>query len=88
MEILINVAGYMAAAVGTSILLPQVYKSIKTKKVNDISMSMLVVYIINLVLWEIYGLLLFSIPLIACNITSLIIAIFQIFLKIKYNQKT
>jgi MtN3 and saliva related transmembrane protein len=88
MKIMTEVVGYMAAAVGTSILLPQVYKSIKTKKVNDISMSMLVVYIINLVLWEIYGLLLFSIPLIVCNVTSLIIALFQIILKIKYTQKT
>jgi MtN3 and saliva related transmembrane protein len=71
-----------------SILLPQVYKSIKTKKANDISMSMLVVYIINVVLWEIYGWLINSVPIMVCNLVSFFIGIFQIALKIKYNQKT
>jgi MtN3 and saliva related transmembrane protein len=86
MEILTNVVGYMAATVGMSILLPQVYKSIKTKKANDISMTMLVVYTINVILWEIYGWLITSVPIMVCNLASLFIGIFQIYLKVKYSR--
>ena len=47
MELFTVIVGYLAAVFGTALMLPQVYKSIKTKRVDDISMSMLVVYVIN-----------------------------------------
>lgn len=84
-EILINVIGYAAAFFGTILMLPQTYKSYKTKRVSDISMSMLVVYIINCTLWEIYGWLIISYPIILCNAIALVIGSIQIAIKLKFN---
>lgn len=57
MTIIVEIIGFTAAAVGTSLMLPQVIKSIKTKKVDDISFGMLVLYFFNCLLWLIYGML-------------------------------
>lgn len=84
MEILKEIIGLAATIIGTSLMLPQVYKSFKTKSVSDISWGMLVLYFFNCLLWLIYGLLIFSIPLMATNGIALCISILQIILKIKY----
>ena len=64
---LTNLVGWIAAVVGTSILLPQVVKSFKTKKTTDVSMGMVVIFIINCSLWITYGFLLSAMPLIISN---------------------
>jgi uncharacterized protein with PQ loop repeat len=85
MEItIVDIFGYAAAFFGTILMLPQTYKSYKTKRVNDISMSMLVVYIINCSLWEVYGWLISANPVIICNAIALVIGTIQIFIKLKY----
>ena len=84
MELFTVIVGYLAAVFGTALMLPQVYKSIKTKRVDDISMSMLVVYVINCSLWEVYGLCIHAMPVILCNIIALGIGILQLVLKFKY----
>ena len=86
-EIITETVGYLAAVFGTYQMIPQVYKSYMTKKVNDISKVMVVVYIINCSLWEVYGLLIHSWPIILCNFIALIIGIIQIGLKLKYQSE-
>lgn len=85
-DLLTEVIGYIAAVFGTILMLPQVYKSYKTKRVGDISKSMIVVYIINCSLWETYGLLIHSNPVILCNIFALIIGFVQLVFKLKYSK--
>jgi MtN3 and saliva related transmembrane protein len=87
MEIFTDIIGYLAAVVGTVLMLPQVYKSYKSKKVDDISMVMVVTYLVNCALWEVYGLLIDAKPVILCNFIALFIAIFQLYLKIKFTDK-
>lgn len=84
-NILTNLIGYIAAVVGTSLMLPQIIKSYRIKKTGDLSMAMVVLYVINCILWLIYGFLLFSMPLIIANGIALIIGIMQLILKLKYN---
>ncbi len=83
----VDIIGYLAAFFGTILLVPQVYKTVKTKRVDDVSLVMLIVYVINCSLWEIYGLLINSLPIILCNLIAGIIGIFQLRLKIKYEKK-
>lgn len=85
MDLFKNVIGVSATIVGTSIMLPQIYKSLKTKKVSDVSWGMLVLYFLNCLLWLVYGVLISAPPLIATNGIALCISILQIILKIKYN---
>ena len=75
---------YLATAVWTFLMLPQVIKSFKTKNMKDISWWMIIMYIWNCGLWLIYGFLINSIPLMLCNFIALIIGLLQLTLKIKY----
>lgn len=83
-----EIVGYAAATFGTALMLPQLLKMIKTKRVNDLSVWMLYVYLINCLLWGIYGFLLASKPMIACNLIATCIAIIQLLLKYKYSKVT
>jgi len=84
MGIFKEIIGFAATVVGTSIMLPQIFKSIKTRSVSDISWGMLVLYFLNCLLWMVYGILIFAIPLMLTNGIALCISVLQITLKIKY----
>lgn len=85
MNLITQIIGFLAATVGTSLMLPQIIKTIKTKKVDDLSLMMLVLYFINCSLWLVYGILIMAWPMIVCNSIGLIISIIQLLLKFKYN---
>jgi len=78
--------GYFAAVIGTSLMLPQVIKTLKTRSVKDLSYLTLFLYFLNCLLWAIYGFLIIAMPVIICNLIALVISIFQLGLKIKYNK--
>lgn len=80
-----EIIGYSAAVIGTSLMLPQIIKSFKTKKVGDLSYGMLILYFLNCVLWLAYGILIWALPVILCNFIALIISVIQIALKVKYS---
>ncbi len=86
-DLITNGVGYMAAAVGISLMLPQVIKSIKTKKVDDLSLATVVLYVLNCLLWLIYGILLVAPPMILVNGVSLVISVVQLVLKLRYGTK-
>ena len=85
--LVINIIGYTAALVGTTLMIPQVVKSFKTKSVKDISLFMVIAYVLNCILWTIYGFFIVSYPVIICNIIAFVISIIQLILKIKYTKK-
>ena len=84
--IIAEITGYVAAVVGTSLMLPQVIKSIKTKKVDDISSWMLWLYFLNCVLWLAYGIMISAMPVVVCNLVALIISVIQLRLKYQYSK--
>jgi len=81
-----NLIGYLAAAIGTFLMVPQVLKTISTKRVDDISNGMLAAYLAQCALWDVYGILLHAYPLIVCNTVAFCIGTFQVWLKIKYGK--
>ncbi len=87
-NIITEIVGYSAAVIGTSLMMPQVIKSLRTKEVGDISFAMLVLYFLNCLLWATYGILIYAIPVIICNVIALVISVVQITLKIKYKPAT
>ena len=86
-DLMTNIVGYAATVVGVSLMLPQVVKSWRTKKVEDLSYGMTVLYFFNCLLWLIYGLLISAMPLIAVNGIALVISVVQLGLKVKYSEK-
>ena len=80
-----EVIGYAAATLGTFVMLPQVWKTIRSKSAHDVSGIMLAIYLVQNVLWFAYGMLIQSFPLIACNVVAFGLCSLQSVLKIKYN---
>ncbi|MBT5021399.1 hypothetical protein HOK51_09610 [Candidatus Woesearchaeota archaeon] len=87
MALITQIIGFTAAIVGTALMLPQVIKSIKTKKVDDVSLGMVLLYFFNCLLWLIYGALIIAWPVIVCNFIALLISIIQLVIKLKYSSK-
>ena len=83
---LTTIVGYLATVTGTCVMLPQVYKTFKTKSVEDVSWGMLIIYLFNGVFWLTYGLLLGATPLIVTNALALIICTTQITLQVRYSR--
>lgn len=73
--------GFVAAVNGTFIMAPQAIKSYQSKKVRDFSMGTAVLYVVNCILWFIYGVLRNDAPLILANGIGLLIGITLLVMK-------
>jgi len=67
--------------------MPQLIKTFKTKKVEEISLVMLVILMCGLVAWIYYGILRKDFPIIATNSFSLLLNIILVVLKAKYKKR-
>ena len=81
----IEYLGLIAAILTTSGFAPQVYKSLKTKEVGSVSLTMYVVMFVGLLFWLSYGFLINSLPIILANIVSGGLVLIQIVAKIVYS---
>ena len=84
--LLTNLIGYVATVIGTFLMLPQVIQSLRTKKAGDVSMGMVVLYVLNCLSWLVYGILLGATPLLIANGMGLVISLIQLALKLKYGR--
>ena len=76
--------GISAACLTTAAFLPQVVKAHTSKHTKDLSLAMFLLLSTGLVLWTVYGIALHSVPVIAANTVTLVLAVYIIYLKIKY----
>jgi MtN3 and saliva related transmembrane protein len=78
----------IAAGVCTAIsLLPQLIKIIREKEARNISLFYLLILLAGLSLWVWYGILREDVPIIATNITSIVLNVAIIILGIRYKRK-
>ena len=82
----INLFGFSAALLTTIAFLPQLYKTWKTKSADDVSLTMLISFMIGLICWIIYGLKINSIPILISNIITFIFNFSILILKITYSK--
>jgi MtN3 and saliva related transmembrane protein len=82
-----EIIGLAAGVLTASSLIPQVVKTLKEKKAEDVSLAMLFVLQSGLVLWIIYGLKKNDLPIIATNCFSLLVNITMVILRIKFRKK-
>lgn len=77
----------LAAGICTACsLLPQVVKTVREKKAEDVSLGMLFVLQAGLVLWIIYGFKRSDLPIIVTNCFSLAVNITMVVLGIRYKK--
>lgn len=81
---LVDIVGYVAVIVGTCVMLPQIVKSLQTKRVEDLSLGMVWLYFFNCLLWLTYGILIRAPPVVIANSIGLIISVAQVFVRLKY----
>ncbi len=84
---LVKAVGYAAAALSTLSFLPQVVKSLRTRRLEDINLLFLLMLMAGLVLWTVYGFLLGQWPLIAANAVTLALNSVLLWLKITLGRK-
>lgn len=80
--------GLTAGALTTVGFIPQIIKSLRTKKVNDVSLLQPAVLLTGMALWLVYGLLIGDLAIMAANGISLLLNAWLILLKIRYRQTT
>jgi MtN3 and saliva related transmembrane protein len=83
---MIDLLGYTAGLLAMSSFLPQVLKTIRTKRVTDLSMFMLLLTLATNVLCVIYGVLLRLYPIIIMIGVMSGIVLVQIVLTLKYSK--
>jgi len=81
---LIDIIGIIAAIIVNISFIPQFIKSWKTKKTEDISIMMYLIYTMGILLWLIYGVTIKNIPIIFSNLIGLSLLLSVLYLKIKY----
>ncbi|MBO7559766.1 MAG: SemiSWEET transporter [Alphaproteobacteria bacterium] len=82
--------GYASGVCTTMAFLPQAIKSIITKNVSGLSLSMYIIYCIGLVFWILYGVYLGSFQIMLFNTITLIfngIILYMIIIAQKHHKK-
>lgn len=80
----IEIIGLIAAVLTTFGFVPQVFKSLKTKNVEGISLTMYLAMFVGLIFWLIYGFLIDSFAIKLANMVSGILVFTLIVLRIIY----
>ena len=81
-----QIIGIAAGIFTATSLLPQVIKTLKEKKAEDVSLLMLLVLQAGLILWVIYGFKREDMPIIITNCFSLLVNITMVILRIRYKK--
>ncbi len=83
----IDLLGLVAGTLTTLAFVPQLIKVWTSKSANDISYVMFILFIIGIILWEIYGLEIHSLPIILFNIITFILGASILILKYIFESK-
>lgn len=76
--------GYLAVILTVSSFVPQVWRSIQTKSLNDLSIWTLIIFVCSSSSWLIYGLIIIDFPIIITNTVVFSLQMTLLVLKIKH----
>ena len=82
----ILIIGIAAGVLTAASMLPQVFKTLKTKEAENVSPLMLIILICGISLWFIYGFLKNDLPIIITNGFSVVVNVVMLFLRWKYKK--
>ena len=80
----VDIFGYFAAILTTAAFLPQLIKTLKTKKADDVSSTTLIMFIIGVLSWIIYGYQISSLPILIANLITLILNLLILISKVYF----
>ena len=82
----VDIFGYLAAILTTAAFLPQLIKTLKTKKAVAVSLTTLVMFIPGVLSWIIYGYKISSSPVLVANLITLILNLLILISKIYFSK--
>ncbi len=82
-----EIYGFIAAALTTVAFLPQALKVWRTKKAEDVSILMLLMFITGLLFWIIYAIETKALPVLIANIITCILNVTILALKLIYEKR-
>jgi MtN3 and saliva related transmembrane protein len=80
----IQLVGLVAGTLTTGAYLPQVLRAWRTRSTRDVSLKMYLVMVTGTALWLVYGIALWSWPIMLSNGASLILTCSILILKLRY----
>ena len=86
-EYIIFVIGISATFFELVDTVPQIKKSLMTKKTDDVSKWLIISLIVGLSLWVIYGIVKWDIVIAVANTIGVTLNLILLFLKLKYSSK-
>ena len=81
-----QIIGLFAGVCTASSLLPQLIKTVKEKKADEISKGMLFILMTGVAVWIVYGVLRKDLPIIVTNAFSLLLNIIMMIFRFKYGK--
>ncbi len=84
--LIVTLIGIMATVFAVSSSIPQILKSIRTRKTDDVSIWLVIVLIIGLSLWVVYGIGINDLVIMIANSIAVAINTMLLILKIKYSK--
>ena len=82
-----DLLGYLAGTLTTIALLPQVWRTFRTRDVSGISLKMYLIFTTGVAVWLAYGIVLGETPMILANSVSLVLAFTVLAMKLRYGGK-
>ena len=79
--------GYTAAILTTLAFIPQLIKTLKTKKAEDVSLTTLIMFLTGVAAWIIYGIEISSKPILIANSITFILNFLILLFKLIYSKK-
>mgnify|MGYP001311734162 CR=1 FL=1 len=79
--------GYFAAILTTLAFIPQLIKTIKTRKAEDVSLVTLIMFLTGVLSWIIYGYKISSTPILLANIITFILNLLILIFKINFSKE-
>ena len=76
--------GWLATTLTTFAFAPQVWRAWKTRSARDLSLPMYLIFTSGVVLWEIYGWMIGSWPIIVGNLITVTLASSVLAMKLKF----
>ena len=83
----ITLLGFAAGTLTTLSFVPQVHKAWRSKRCDDLSLSMLLAFGAGVLLWLIYGVVLRKSPIIVANAVTLALILLLLILKFRYRTR-
>ena len=83
----VEIFGYFAAILTTLAFIPQLIKTLKTKKAEDVSLITLIMFLTGVAAWIVYGIQISSKPILIANLITFLLNFLILVFKLIYSKK-